>query len=373
MSTNDNSSSSRLDRRNFIAGAAGVAAVGAFEITIPGSAFAADYPKKPITVVVMYAAGGGTDTIMRAIANEMAKAKGWRINVINKPGAVGGVATKYVSEKPSDGYTVLGGANYNKFVRVMGHNDLVPWENWTFFQAASSLASWSVRPDSPFKSFADVVAAAKKNPGKVSISTSGTGSIWHELALIVGDAAGIKLKYVPYKGGKPATLAGLQGEVDIAGGGVHEHIELLRAGKLRNLQQTGPQDIDVPGYGKMLSIGSIIPKLKPILPVGGTYNFIMRRDTPIEVLKEIKGAFLEALKAPSFQGIVKKKYFLNDVRTGEAADRRAAELEALAAATFYKYRDQIGAPVKTAAELGLPSPDEFDKWWPPKGYKPQDI
>ena len=121
MSTNDNSSSSKLDRRNFIAGAAGVAAVGAFEITIPGSAFAADYPKKPITVVVMYAAGGGTDTIMRAIANEMAKAKGWRINVINKPGAVGGVATKYVSEKPSDGYTVLGGANYNKFVRVMGH------------------------------------------------------------------------------------------------------------------------------------------------------------------------------------------------------------------------------------------------------------
>jgi hypothetical protein len=123
----------------------------------------------------------------------------------------------------------------------------------------------------------------------------------------------------------------------------------------------------------MLSIGSLIPKLKPFLPVGGTYNFIMRRDTPAEILKEVKSAFLSALEAPSFQAIVKKKYFLNDVRTGEAADRRAAELECLTAATFYKYRDQIGAPVKPASELGLPAPEDFEKWWPPKGYKPLKI
>ena len=99
----------------------------------------------------------------------------------------------------------------------------------------------------------------------------------------------------------------------------------------------------------------------------------MRRETPIEVLKEVKAAFLAAQKTASFQAIVKKKYFLNDVRTGAAADRRATELETIAAATFYKYRSQIGAPVKTAAELGLPKPEDFAEWWPPKGYKPQDI
>jgi len=374
MSKRKENITSKLDRRTFLTGVAGAGlAMGAFEITMPGVALAGDYPKKPITVVVMYAAGGGTDTIMRALGAEMAKSKGWRVNVINKPGAVGGVATKYVAGQASDGHTILGGANYNKFVRVMGHSDLAPWKHWTFFQAAAGIASWSVRPDSPFKTFQDVVDAAKKNPGKVSISTSGTGSIWHECALIVSDAAGIQLKYVPYKGGKPATLAGLQGEVDVAGGGVHEHIELIRAGKLRNLQQTGPENIEVPGRGTMLSIGNIIPKLKPALPVGPTYNFIMRRDTPIEVLKEVKAAFLAAQKAPSFQAIVKKKYFLNDVRTGGAADRRATELETIAAATFYKYRSQIGAPVKTAAELGLPKPEDFAEWWPPKGYKPQDI
>ncbi len=362
-----------LDRRQFLAGAAGTAA-GALEIIIPsGAALAAKFPDKPITLVVMYSAGGGTDVSMRAIAQEMAKAKGWTINVINKPGAVGGIATKYVAEQASDGYTILGGANYNKFVRVMGHSTLVPWKEWTFFQAGASLASWSVRPDSPFKTFADVVKAAKEKPGKITISTSGTGGIWHELALIVGDAAGIELKYVPYKGGKPATLAGLQGEVDIAGGGVHEHIDLIRAGKLRNLQQTGPEDIDVPGYGKMPSIGGILPQLKPLLPVGGTYNFIMKRDTPIEVLKEVKEAFLAAVKSESFQAIVKKNYFLNEVRIGADADRRAAQLEVVTAATFNKYKDQIGAPVKSAQDLGLPDPKDFDKWWPPKDYKPQTI
>jgi tripartite-type tricarboxylate transporter receptor subunit TctC len=264
---------------------------------------------------------------------------------------------------------VLGGANYNKFVRVMGHVDHVPWDEWVFFQAAGSLASWSVPVDSPFNTFADVVAAAKANPGKVSISTSGTGGIWHELALIVGSFAGIDLKYVPYKGGKPATLAGLQGETDIAGGGVHEHIDLIRAGKLRNLQQTGTEDIKLDDGTVLPSIGGMIPEIKSFLPVGGTYNFIMRRDTPTEVLETVKEAFVAAANSDGFQEMVKKKFFQMDIRTGEAADKRAAQLETVTVDTFNKFADQIGAKVKSAEELGLPAPADFESWWPPEGYK----
>jgi tripartite-type tricarboxylate transporter receptor subunit TctC len=308
---------------------------------------------------------------MRKIADEMAKAKGWTVNVINKPGAVGGVATKYVHAQPADGYTVLGGANYNKFVRVMGHVDHVPWDEWVFFQAAGSLASWSVPVDSPFQTFADVVAAAKADPGKVSISTSGTGGIWHELALIVGSFAGIDLKYVPYKGGKPATLAGLQGEVDIAGGGLHEHIDLIRAGKMRNLQHCGAEDIKLDDGTVLPSIGSMIPELKSFLPVGGTYNFIMKRDTPTDVLEMVKEAFVAAASSDSFKEMVEQKFFQLDIVTGEKADRRAAQLETVTVDTFNKFADQIGAKVKSAEELGLPKPADFDSWWPPEGYKPR--
>jgi putative tricarboxylic transport membrane protein len=362
----------RAGRRQFLSGAGALGAAAALPLVIaPRWARAAKWPERPITAVVMYAAGGGTDVVLRSLAGEMAKSVGWDVNVINKPGGVGAVATSFVLGKPSDGYWWLGAANFNSFVRVMGGSDSVAWMDWQYYQAANSLASWSVRAESPFKTFEDVVAYAKKNPGKLSISTSGTGGIWHELAAIVAQAAGIKIRYVPYKGGKPATLAGLQGETDIAGGGVHEHIEFIRAGKLRCLQQTGTKDINVEGVGVLPSIGNFLPQLKPRLPVGGNYNIALRRDTPVEILQEVGKVFVAAVKSPGFQEVAKKRYFDIDIRVGEAADRRAAEIEVLTAATFEQVKDQLGKEPKSAASLGLPTPAEFDKWWPPKGYKPR--
>lgn len=361
----------KIDRRKFIAGSIAVSGATALQITIPSSALAVGYPERPVSLVVMYGAGGGTDTIMRKIAEEMAKAKGWTINVLNKPGAVGGVATQFVHAQPSDGYTILGGANYNKFVRVMGHVDLVPWENWVFFQAASAIASWSVPINSPYQTLADVISDAKANPGKVSISTSGTGGLWHELAMIVGSFAGIELKYVPYKGGKAATLAGLQGETNIAGGGVHEHVDLVRSGKLRCLQQTGTEDIVLENGAVMPTVGNLIPAIKSFLPIGGTYNFIMKRDTDPAILKEVEEAFVAAANSDGFRAMVESKFFQLDVQTGEQADRTAAKLEVITVDTFNKFSDQIGAEVKSAIDLGLPSPADFDSWWPPAGYSPK--
>jgi tripartite-type tricarboxylate transporter receptor subunit TctC len=358
---------SGLTRKAAVFGLAVAATVVAL---LPGTA-KAEWPERPITLVVMYGAGGGTDTIIRALATEMSKATGWTINVINKPGAVGGVATSYVLKKPADGYTLLGAANYNKFVRVMGHSDSVAWNDWQYFQAANSVASWSVRPDSPYKTFEDVIAAARKNPGKVSISTSGTGGLWQELALIVSEAAGVKLKYIPYKGGKAATLAGLQGEVDIAGGGLHEHIQFIRAGKLRNLQHTGPESIDDATGGHLRSVGEAIPSLKSKLPVGATYNIGVRRNTPLDVLKKIETAFVAAANSGPFKAMMTKKFYTLNVATGAEADRRAAMLETMTATTFYNTQDQIGKKVKSPAELGLPTPNDFDTWWPPEGYSPR--
>jgi len=237
-------------------------------------------------------------------------------------------------------------------------------------QAAASLASWSVRAESEFKSVDDVVKFAKANPGRLTISTSGTGGLWQELAMQVADRLGIEVKYVPYKGGKPATLAGLQGETMIAGGGVHEHIELIRAGKLRNLFQCGTKDIKLADGKVLSSLGTLVPAAKSLLPAGGTYNLMMRRTVPIAVQKAITDAFVNAANSQAFKDVAEKKFFELQVLTGEAADKRAAQLEAQTAYLFNRYNAQIGAKVKSAKELGLPEPKDFDKWWPPKGYKP---
>ncbi len=363
----------KLNRRKFLATTAAGAAA-AMQITIPSSALAqAGYPRRPITLVVMYAAGGGTDTIMRKLADEMAKSQGWKINVINKPGAVGGVATQFVGAAKSDGYTLLGGANYNRFVRVLGHADFVPWQDWVPMKAANALASWSVRKDSPFETFTDVIEAAKANPGSVTISTSGTGGVWHELALIVANIAGVELKYVPYKGGKPATLAGLQGETDIAGGGVHEHIELIRSGELRNLCQTSAEDIVLDDGTTLPSIATILPESRKILPVGATYNFMVKRDLPPDVMQLLADGFRAAAGSEAFKALMDQKFFQLDIKVGEEADREGALMETVTVDIFNRFQDQIGAEVKTAEALGLPTPEDFDSWWPPEGYKPPPI
>ena len=94
------------------------------------------------------------------------------------------------------------------------------------------------------------------------------------------------------------------------------------------------------------------------------------RSVPVEIQKEITDAFVKASKSAAFKSVCEKKFFEQQILTGEAADKRAAQLETNTAFLFNKYQDQVGGKVKSAKELGLPEPDGFDKWWPPQGYKP---
>jgi len=318
-------------------------------------------------VVVAYAAGGGTDTVLRALAAEMSAETGWRINVVNRPGAAGGLATRFVENRPSDGYTWLGASSYNKYARISGGVDSAPWRDWYFMQATTAYGSWAVRPDSAFKSFADVVAAAKARPGEISMSTSGAGGQWHELAAVVAAAAGIELRFVPYGSGQLAALAGLNGEVDIAGGGVHEHIQFVDAGQLVSLQQTGPADIVTPSGKVMPTLTRLLPGIEEHLPPNATYNLGLKRDTPIEILRQVQDAFVAAAESEGFRQTVAARNFSVEIVTGEGADRRGAEFETVAADVFQRL--EIPGS-RSADELGLPAPEQFRGWWPPADYAP---
>ena len=326
----------------------------------------AEWPERPITLVVMYSPGGGTDTVLRTLAAEMASATGWRINVANRPGAAGAVATRYVLNRPNDGYTLLGASSFNKYSRINGGSDSPSWRDWYYMQAATAIGSWAVRPDSPFKTFSDVVQAARSNPGGLTISTSGTGGQWHEVAAVVAQSAGIQLRYVPYNSGQLATLAGLNGEVDIAGGGVHEHIQFVDSGQLVSLQQTSAADITTPSGVVMPSLSRFIPGIEEQLPPNGTYNMGVRRDTPPEIIRQIEAAFTAAVRSEAFREMVIERNFVTDLMVGAQADRRAAELETISASVF----EELSVPgARRAEELDLPAPQDFDQWWPPEGYQ----
>jgi tripartite-type tricarboxylate transporter receptor subunit TctC len=327
----------------------------------------AEWPERPITLVVSYAPGGGTDIVLRALATQMAAATGWRINVVNRPGAAGGLATRYVGNRPSDGYTWLGASSSNKYARISGGSDSPSWRDWYYMQATTAYGSWAVRPDSPYKSFEDIVAAARAAPGELTISTSGAGGQWHELAAVVAESAGLELRYVPYGSGQLAALAGLNGEVDIAGGGVHEHIQFVESGQLVSVQQTGPADI-VTASGKLMpTLAGILPGIRAQLPPNATYNLGLLRDVPIEIIQQIQEAFVAAANSEGFRATLAARNFAMDVMLGAQADRRAAELETISAAVFA----QLKIPnSRTAEELDLPAPAQFGQWWPPAAYSP---
>jgi tripartite-type tricarboxylate transporter receptor subunit TctC len=336
-------------------------------ISLYSSNAVTDWPERPITIVVMYSTGGGTDTVLRALAREMSVATGWRINIVNRPGGAGALATRYVLNKRNDGYTLLGASNFNKYSRISGGDNSTSWEDWYFMQAASNTGSWAVLPDSRFKNFNDIAAAARETPGEITISTSGTGGQWHELAAVVAHSAGIELKYIPYGSGRLATLAGINGEVDIAGGGIHEHIQFFESEQLTSIQQTSPNDIYLSNSITLPSINNFLPSVNDQLPPNGNYNLGIRRDTPIDIIIKLQEAFIDAANSKGFRDFLASRSFKLDLILGSEADRRAAELEVISAATF----ERLDIPeARSPAILNLPSPEGFSLWWPPRSYKP---
>lgn len=113
-------------------------------------------------------------------------------------------------------------------------------------------------------------------------------------------------------------------------------------------------------------ITKYVPSAAPNAPFGGMYNIALRRETPAHILKAVESAVAEAVASESFQKMLEERFIQATVVSGEAIDKKAARLETERAALF----ETLGQAKKTAEELGLPSPEEFDSWWPPEGYSP---
>lgn len=326
-------------------------------------------PDRPIRMITKYSAGGGTDVLLRTLAKAMEKEIGQKIICSNMTGGVGSIATKYVYDQPADGYTWLGFGNLGKHIRPMNLGDLAAWRDFNTFLVGNSLGSWSVLPNSSIKSFEDFIQQAKANPGKIRVATDGKGGLWHEIMSYIVSQTGIKVNIVTYDGGAPATLACLQGEVEVVHSGLHEQIEFIKAGKLRNLAQFSDEDIEVAGVGTLKTITKILPQTKSMAPMGSMYGIGLRRDVPKPVLMKIKKAVMAGLQDKEFDEMLKKRFLKKTFLYGKEVDKKAAQLEVTASNLF----DAIGISQKTAKDLGLPADKDFEKWWPPKEYKPSVV
>lgn len=334
----------------------------------PGAA-AEEWPTRPVTLVVKYSAGGGTDLLLRALAKGMEEELGQQIKVTNMTGGVGSIAGQYVFDQPADGYTWLGFGNFLKHFRPMGLVDIAAWRDYETFLVGNSLASWSVAVDSPIESFEDFIEQAKANPGKLKVATDGKGGLWHEVMSMLSARLGFEVNFVTYDGGAPATLAALQGEVDVVCSGLHEHIEFIKAGKLRNLAQFADEDIEVTGVGTLRSIANIVPELKEMAPFGSMYGIGLKRGTPEPILMKVKAAIEAGLRNPEFNQMLEQRFLKKALLYGNEADRKAAQLEVISANLF----SDLGIAKSSPEELGLPPEGEFQSWWPPASYTPSVV
>jgi tripartite-type tricarboxylate transporter receptor subunit TctC len=204
----------------------------------------AAYPSKPIRVVVPLAAGSAVDNAARVVLQKMAANMGQPIYVENIPGASGLIGAEQVARAPKDGYT-LGGFNDSVLTMIPHILPKMTWNALTDFEPISLVATveWAllVRPDAPYRTTADFIAAVKAAPGKMNYGSGGNGSPQHIAMALFAARAGLDMVHVPYKGATPAAMALASGDVDADFQGLGTVTSLVAAGKLRMLGVATPQ------------------------------------------------------------------------------------------------------------------------------------
>ena len=211
------------------------------------------YPTKTIQMIVPLAAASAVDNAARILAQRMAQNIGQAIVVENQPGAAGLIGAERVAKAAPDGYTI-GGFNDSIMTMLPNLHATMPWDILKDFEPISLVATveWGlvVNNDAPYRTAADLIAAAKANPGKINYGSGGNGSPQHVAMEVFATTAGISLTHVPYRGATQAALDVASGQVSVAFQGLSTVTSLLRSGKLRLLAVTTrsrlPQFPDVP-------------------------------------------------------------------------------------------------------------------------------
>jgi len=263
---------------------------------LAGQALAQTYPSKPVRLVVGFAPGGAADTVARAFQEPLTRALGQPIVIDNRPGAGSSIAAEHVAKSAPDGYTMLIASPSSILVNpqitpkagFQPLKDLVPISKVT-----SSPLILAVNPAVGVSSVKELIAHAKKNPGKLNFATSGNGSAPHLAAVLFERLAGVDMVHVPYKGGAPAVQSVLAGDTQLAFATPPSVLPLVQAGRLRALAVTSRAATPlVPGVPGMGEAGL------PDYEISFWYGFFVPAGTPPEVVRRLFSATSQALKLP---------------------------------------------------------------------------
>ena len=263
----------------------------------------AAYPEKPIRLVVPFAPGGGTDLIARTLSVGMSAELGQQVVVDNRPGAGTIIGTDAVAKSAPDGYTMV----IASFAHAVNPSLVakLPYPADKAFTPISLIGRGPnvlvVRADSPYKSVADIVAAAKGSPGKLTFASQGNGTSAHLAGEMFMNLAKVDMVHVPYRGAGPAITDLLGGQVDMIFGTAAAVSNMVDQGKLRAIAVTTPEASAA--FKGIPTIGAVVPGYA----VESWYGLYAPAGTPADVIQKLNAAARKAARSPEFSKKVEQE------------------------------------------------------------------
>ncbi len=264
-----------------------------------GLANAADYPERPINGIIAWGAGGGTDTVSRLTTPLAEKSLGKPIILANKTGATGAIAAQAVASAKPDGYTLMFHAENPQLYQVLGLSEL-SYDDFDpvmlFVQGSTVIV---VPKDSPFKTYDDLIKAAKATPGKLSIGNSGIGGQPWVTATLLKKIEGVTFNAVAFDGDGPLTTALLGKQLDVSGLAVGAAVQYIKNGDLRALAIM--KDSPNPALPDVPYITKLNPAFANAMKASGFfYGVFVKKGTPKEITDKLTAAYKSALTEPKF-------------------------------------------------------------------------
>jgi len=298
-----------------------IAALGA-AFALAASPAHAQYPNKPIKLIVPLAAGGTGDTLSRTVGEEMSKELGQPVVIENKPGAGGLVGTELAAASPADGYTLISVSPSHVINPALhaGKKTYDPLSFETITVMANTHQVVAAHPSVPVKDLKELIAYAKANPGKLNYGSAGTGSATHLNMALFLNMAGLDVVHVPYKGSTQARQDALAGQVQLVMDGLLPLQPLIKDGRLKALGITSSKRAQ--SNPEIPTIGELVPGYAS----DTWYGILAPAGTPKDVVARLNAAAVKALSSPAVRDRL-NKLGAEPVGNSPEAFRRMLEAE----------------------------------------------
>ena len=265
------------------------------------AAFAAnaEYPDRPVRIVIPYPPGGISDKLLRPIAQKMGEDLKVPFVIDNKPGANGLIGTEQVAKSAPDGYTLVMGSTSTLPMNA-ALNPKMPFDPIKDLAPVTSFAIapqvLTVNPNVPAKTVQELIALAKSRPGEITYATPGIGSSPHFAGEMFSTMTGVKMLHVPYKGGAPASMDLIAGQVMVGFDSIGSAAPYIRANKLRALGLAAPKRSPA-----MPDLPTISEAGVPGFEVGTLFALFAPANTPRDVINKLYNEMVRVLASPEIR------------------------------------------------------------------------